>query len=70
VKRIVFLGLSLIVALALLTGSVLLIGYVVAAASLLTIVTLVIRRAIRGESTVLSESLVPRAVATEERKAA
>jgi hypothetical protein len=64
------LGFALIVALALLTGSVLLIGYVAAAASLLTVVILLVRAAIRRESKVLVGSPVPRWVDAEEREAA
>ena len=49
-SRMVLVGIALIVALALVTGSVLLVGYAAAAASLLIIVTLLIRKAIRGGS--------------------
>ena len=49
-SRIVVVGFSLIVALALGTGSVLLLGYAAAAASLLVIVTLLVREALRGWS--------------------
>ena len=44
-SRTVVVGFVLIVALALVTGSVLLIGYVAAAASLLTVLTLLVKRA-------------------------
>jgi hypothetical protein len=69
-SRTVVLGFVLIVALALVTGSVLLIGYVAAAASLLTVLTLVVKRAIRGESTAPIESFAPRWVDAEDREAA
>ena len=69
-SRTVVLGFVLIVALALVTGSVLLIGYVAAAASLLTVLTLLVKRAIRGESTAPIESFVPRWVDAEDREAA
>ena len=49
-SRIVVLAFVLIVAVALYTGSVLLIGYVAAAASLLTVLTLLVKRATRRES--------------------
>lgn len=48
-SRIV-VGFALIVALALMTGSVLLVAYAAAAASLLIIVTLLVRKALRGRS--------------------
>jgi hypothetical protein len=63
-------GFASIVALALATGSVLLVGYVAAAASLLTVVTLLVRRAIRGESAAPMQSFVPRWVTDEDREAA
>jgi hypothetical protein len=69
-SRIVVLGFVLIVALALFTGSVLLIGYVAAAASVLTILTLLVKRAIRRESIAPTESFVPRWVDAEDREAA
>ena len=69
-SRIVVVGFVLVMALALLTGSVLLIGYVAAAAALLAILTLVVKRAIRGESATPMKSFVPRWVDTEDRKAA
>jgi hypothetical protein len=69
-SRIVVMGSLLIIALALATGSVLLIGYAAALASLLTIVTLLVRRAIRGRATVSIESPVPRWIEREEREAA
>lgn len=68
--RTVVLGLVLIVGLALLTGSVLLIGYAAAAASLLTVVTLLVRKAFRREPKALVESPVPRWVDAAEREAA
>ena len=49
-SRMVLVGFVLIVALALVTGSVLLVGYAAAAASLLIIVTLLARKAVRGRS--------------------
>ena len=69
-SRTVALGFVLIVALALFTGSVLLIGYVAAAASLLAVLMLLVKRAIRRESTAPIESFVPRWVAAEDREAA
>ena len=66
--RNVVVGFVLIVSL--LTGSVLLIGYVAAAASLLAVLMLLVKRAIRRESTVPIRSFVPRWVATEDREAA
>ena len=69
-SRMVFVVFALLVVLALITGSVLLAGYLVAAASLLMVVTLLARRAARGRS----ESPIPLDVATEvhfeDRKAA
>ena len=56
--RYVVVGFVLIVAL--LTGSVLLIGYVAAAASLLAVLMLLVKRAIRRESTVPIRPFVPR----------
>jgi len=69
-SRTLVVGFVLIIALALVTGSVLLIGYVAAAASLVTVVTLLVRKALRRESKVLIESPVPRRVDAEEREAA
>ena len=69
ISRIVVLGFVLIVALALFTGNVLLIAYV-AAASLLTVLTLLVKRTIRGERTTRIESFVPRWVDAEDREAA
>ena len=69
-NRFVVLGFVLIVALALFTGSVLLIGYVAAAASVLTVLTLLVKRAIRRESIAPAESFVPRWVDAEDREAA
>jgi peptidoglycan/LPS O-acetylase OafA/YrhL len=68
--RTVVLGFVLIVALALFTGSVLLIGYVAAAASLLAVLILLVKRAIRGDSTAPIESFVPRWVDAKDREAA
>lgn len=47
-SRFVLVGFALIVALALVTGSVLLVGYVAATASLLTVVILLVKRALGG----------------------
>ncbi len=47
-SRMVVVGFALIVALALVTGSVLLVGYAVAAVSLLVGVTLLVRKALRA----------------------
>ena len=69
-SRTVVLGFVLIVALALFTRSVLLIGYVAAAASVLTVLTLLVKRAIRRESIAPTESFVPRWVDAEDREAA
>ena len=69
-SRTVVLGFVLIVALALFTRSVLLIGYVAAAASVLTVLTLLVKRATRRESTAPTESFVPRWVDAEDREAA
>jgi hypothetical protein len=69
-SRTVGLGLALVVALALVTGSVLLIGYVLAAASLLTVAILLVRRAMRPDSSATIESFVPRWVDAEDREAA
>ena len=69
-SRSLTVGFVLLIALALATGSVLLIGYVAAAASLLTVVTLLVRKALRRESKVMIESPVPRWVDAEEREAA
>ncbi len=68
--RTVVLALVLAVALALVTGSVLLIGYIAAAASLLTVAILLVRRALRGDSIAPIESFVPRWVDAEDREAA
>jgi hypothetical protein len=70
VSRTVGLGLTLVVALALITGSVLLIGYTVAAASLATVAIVLVRKALRRESSVAIESFVPRWVDAEDREAA
>jgi hypothetical protein len=69
-RRTVVLGFVVIVALALVTGSVLLIGYVAAAASLLTVLTLLVKKAVRGTSTAPIESFVPRWIDAEDREAA
>jgi hypothetical protein len=69
-SRTVVLGFVLIVALALFTGSVLLIGYVAAAASALAIVMLLAKRAIGGNSNERFESFVPRWADAEDREAA
>jgi hypothetical protein len=69
-SRNLVVGLVLIVALALATGSVLLVGYVVAAALLLTGLTLLVKRALRGESTAPVASFVPRWADAEDREAA
>ena len=69
-SRIVALGLALIAGFALVTGSVLLIGYVAAVASLLIIVTLLARKAVRGGSTRPIQSAVPRWIDAEDTKAA
>lgn len=69
-RRTLVVGFVLIIALALVTGSVLLIGYVAAAASLLTVVTLLVRKALRRESKVWTESPIPRWVDAEEPEAA
>jgi hypothetical protein len=68
--RIVVVGLALAVALALVTGSVLLLGYAAATASVLIIVTLLLRKAVRRESASAIESAVPRWVDVEDREAA
>lgn len=69
-SRMVFVGFSIIVVLALVTGSVLLVGYSVAAASLLVLVTLLVRRALRGRPASPIESVVSRWVDSEDREAA
>jgi hypothetical protein len=68
--RTVVVGLASIVALALVTGSVLLIAYAAAAASLLTALTMLLKKAIRGRSTAPLESFVPRWEDAEDREAA
>ena len=68
--RSVVVGFALIVALALVTGSVLLIAYVAAAASLLIALTMLLKKAIRGNSTAPIESFVPRWGDAEDREAA
>jgi len=69
-SRALVVGFVLFIALAVFTGSVLLIGYVAAAASLLTVVTLLVRKALRREPRVVIQSPVPRWVDAEEREAA
>lgn len=69
-SRALVVGFVLFIALAVVTGSVLLIGYVAAAASLLTVVALLARKALRRESKVSIESPVPRWVDAEHRAAA
>ena len=69
-SRTLVVALALIVGLALLTGSVLLIGYAAAAASLLMIVTLLVRKALRGEAVSPIQSPVPRWVDAGHREAA
>jgi hypothetical protein len=69
-NRTVVVGLALVVALALVTGSVLLVGYAAAAASLLSIGILLVRKAIQRESTELAASPVPRWIDAEDREAA
>ena len=69
-SRALVVGFVLFIALAVVTGSVLLIGYVAAAASLLTVVALLARKALRRESKVSIESPVPRSVDAEHRAAA
>ena len=69
-SRTVVPGLVLVVALALVTGSVLLSGYIAAAASLLTVVIVLVRRAVRRESSARIEPFVPSWVDAEDREAA
>ena len=69
-SRTVVVGFALIVALALVTGSVLLIAYVAAAASLLTVLALLVKGAIRRDSIAPIESLVHRWDDAEDREAA
>ena len=66
--RNVVVGFVLIVSL--LTGSVLLIGYVAAAASLLAVLMLLVKRAIRRDSRAPIESFVPRWGDAKDREAA
>lgn len=68
-SRMVVVGFALVVALALVTESVLLVGYAAAAASLLIVVTLLVRKALRGASSPI-RSAVPRWVDSEDREAA
>jgi hypothetical protein len=60
----------LIVALALLTGSVLLMAYVAAAASLLTVLTVLVKKALHADSTDRIDLFVPRWVEATDRDAA
>ena len=69
-SRTVVPGLVLFVALTVFTGSVLLMGYVAAGASLLTVLTLVVKRALRGDSPEPIESFVPRWADADTREAA
>lgn len=69
-SRTVVLAFMLILALALFTGSVLLIAYIAATASLLTGLTLLVKKAIGGEPTTPMESFIPRCVDAENREAA
>jgi hypothetical protein len=69
-SRIVAVGFAIIMGLALLTGSVLLVGYAAAAASLLVIVTLLVRRVVRRGSASPLQSPVPRWVDSQDREAA
>jgi hypothetical protein len=69
-SRMVLVGLALIVALALFTGSVLLVGYAAAAASLVIIITLLVRKAFRGRSAPPIPLDVARWVEAEHREAA
>jgi hypothetical protein len=68
-SRTVALSFVLILALALATGSVL-IAYVAATASLLTLPTMLVIRAIRGDSTAPIKSFVHRWINAEVREAA
>lgn len=67
---IVFAGLALISAVALITSSVLLIGYAASAASLMSIVALLVGRMLSGRSAPPIESAVPRWIDSEDREAA
>ena len=66
----VIVGFALIVALALVTGSVLLIGYVAAAASILTVLISLVETAFRDESIAPTEPFVSRWVDAEDQEAA
>jgi len=68
-SRTVVLGFVLVIVLALFSGSAL-IGYLAVAASALTVLTLLVKRATRRESTAPTESFVPRWVDAEDREAA
>ena len=69
-SRMVLVGFVLIVALALVTGSVLLVAYAAAAASLMTVVTLLVRKALRDRSPSPIPLEMARWVYSEERGAA
>jgi hypothetical protein len=69
-SRIVVVGLALIIGLTLATGSVLVVGYAAAAASLLTIVTLLVRKPLRRRFASPIQSPIPRWVDSEVREAA
>lgn len=69
-SRTVVVGFVSIVAVALLTGSVLLLGYLAAAASVLTAVIMLVKGVIRRETIAPTEPLVPRWVDAEDREAA
>ena len=69
-SRMVVVGFALIVALVLVTGSVLLVGYAAAAASLLIVATLLVRRAVRGRTESPIPLNVTRWVDSEDREAA
>jgi hypothetical protein len=64
------MGTALIVGLAFVTGSVLLIGYAAAAASLLAVVALLAKTAVRRESIAPTESFLLGRGEEEEREAA
>jgi hypothetical protein len=68
--RIIAIGYALIVALAVFTEGIPLIGYIAAAASLIMIMTLLIRRATGSDATPVIESLVPSSVDSLDREAA
>jgi hypothetical protein len=66
----VVVGLALAMALALVTGSVLLLGYATATASVLIIVALLLRKAASRGFAPPIESAVPRWMESEDREAA